>query len=173
MGWGKKLKIQFSGEDGWGSAISQNMSQLYTMLQKKPVTGDMIASIAESYIGSEDWSIASSSGPGPGTYKAHLFIEDVIDQAGGSVPKKWLGIGGPISIEEWANPESPFLVDDENWKRVTKPKEGDVVTDGKHIGFITGYRTTTHPGKKKIKQDNWGFKPGQSIDKFIIWRYVN
>ncbi|KAK6173303.1 hypothetical protein SNE40_016779 [Patella caerulea] len=134
----------------------------------------MISSIAESHIGSDDWSNDSSSETGPGTDKCHFFVADIIEQAGGSVPKKWLGIGGPIGVKEWGDPKSEFLLADDNWELVkTQPEEGDVFSNGKHVAILTGYRTSTHAGKDKIVRDNWGFKPGKSAKDYTFWRYKN
>ena len=58
-----------------------------------------------------------------------------------------------------------------------KYEDGDVVSNGKHVGIITGYKTTTSASAKadpegKIEQNNWPFRDQDYPKLKAAWRYT-
>lgn len=52
---------------------------------------------------------------------------------------------------------------------------GDIITDGKHMGFISGYRKTISASSKaedlKVVENDWGWREDQK-DTVKIFRYM-
>ena len=58
------------------------------MLYDRDVLQSEIARFADKYVGSDKWAKNSTHGPGIGKNKCNLFIADMVEEAGGSVPKR-------------------------------------------------------------------------------------
>ncbi|XP_046578702.1 uncharacterized protein LOC124286386 [Haliotis rubra] len=128
-----------------------------------------IKRVADSYIGRTRWSYASSHATGSNTNKCNIFVADVIEEAGGSVPHRWWGFAGPIGAREWGNPSSSFLTRDGCWTNHQTGREGDVIAGGGHVGIVTGGRLTTSAARYSVVKNNWGYRSGQSV---TFWRYT-
>lgn len=63
-----------------------------------------IAAVAESKVGWTLWSKASSHRTGKNTWKCNIFVAEVIEEAGGSVPHRWEihHCWTPLSGRRWA-----------------------------------------------------------------------
>ncbi|XP_067683472.1 uncharacterized protein [Haliotis asinina] len=131
--------------------------------------GSKIKRVADSYINSTRWSYASPHTTGRNTNKCNIFVADVIEKAGGSVPHRWWGVAGPIGAREWGNPRSSYLTGDRCWTNHRTGLDGDVIAGGGHVGIVTGRRLTTSAAKYSVVKNDWGYRPGQSV---TFWRYT-
>ncbi|XP_071083407.1 uncharacterized protein [Haliotis cracherodii] len=130
---------------------------------------DNAVRIADRYIGSTQWSYASSHDTGRNTNKCNIFVADVFDEAGGGVPHRWFGLAGPIGAGEWGNPRSSYLTSDRCWTNYPTGHVGDVIAGGGHVGIVTGRRITTSAARYSVVKNDWGFRPGQTV---TYWRYI-
>ncbi|KAK6173663.1 hypothetical protein SNE40_017074 [Patella caerulea] len=130
---------------------------------------DSIVREAKSRIGETKWGIASNYSTGPNTDKYHLFVADVITEAGGSVPF-WYFYRSPIGAGEWGSRWSFYLMFSPSWINVNSPLFGDVIGDGEIVGIVTGPNKTTHVAKHRVVENDWGFRPNQTL---AFWRYVH
>ncbi|XP_067683270.1 uncharacterized protein [Haliotis asinina] len=128
-----------------------------------------IKRIADSYNGSTRWSYSSRYETGRNTNKCNIFVADVIDEAGGSVPHRWWGLSGPIGAREWGNPSSSYLTSDSCWTNLQTGSEGDVIAGGGHVGIVTGLEMTTSAAHYSVVKNDWGYRPGQIV---TFWRYT-
>ncbi|KAK6173664.1 hypothetical protein SNE40_017075 [Patella caerulea] len=131
-----------------------------------PIADDIVRE-AKSHIGDPKWSRASNYSSGPNTDKYHIFVADVMKEAGGSVPS-WYFYGGPIGAGEWGSRWSFYLMFSPSWITVNSPLIGDVIGDGQIVGIMTGPNKTTHAGRRRVVENDWGFRPNQSL---AYWRY--
>lgn len=66
-------------------------------------------------------------------------------------------LGGQYpSAEQWTKPMPGFEI-------VQGPRPGDIASDGKHMGVVSGPGTTISASSKenKVVENNWGFRPDQ------------
>lgn len=135
---------------------------------------------AKSHKGSVKWSYASSYGTGKNTYKCNLFVHDVLKNVGANPPTRWSLSEfrwAQIGAAEWGNPNSSYLNKSKFWIKCKMPRQpGDVISDGKHVGIITGKKLTTSATKDKVVENDWGFRQnGAGAFKSITacWRHCN
>ncbi|ESO98599.1 hypothetical protein LOTGIDRAFT_239005 [Lottia gigantea] len=148
---------------------------LYYVSSVEAISGTTIANKADSHVESTKWSKASSHDTGRNTNKCNIFINDVMKEVGGSVPQRSWWRHSPIGAGEWGNPHSSYLSDDNCWRNVGSPSIGDVMGDGVHVAFYTGYRTTTSARYDKIVKNSWGFRSsgsGAESNTYAYWRYI-
>lgn len=82
----------------------------------------------------------------------------------------------PLGPAGWGNPNSDELKNSGCWTACwNSPRSGDVISDGKEVGFVTGFLKTTRATKKKIEETDWGFRtvprPGSTTSITGCWRY--
>jgi hypothetical protein len=96
-------------------------------------------------------------------------VNDVGDEAGATVPDiKGVFTKYPPNAGDWADPK----VEISGWVVVDKPREGDIIAEklgsGRergatgHVGIITGIEKTTSAAHDIVKENEWGFRPGQN-----------
>ncbi|XP_071084242.1 uncharacterized protein [Haliotis cracherodii] len=137
---------------------------------RSKVSGSTIARTANKYIGSTKWSYASSHKTGANTDKCNIFVAEVLEEAGATVPQRHWLTWSPIGAGEWGNARSTYLTKDACWNRATSSRSGDVIGDGVHVGIVTGSRLTTSARWDKIVRNDFGFRAVQK--PMTLWRYV-
>ncbi|ELT92483.1 hypothetical protein CAPTEDRAFT_186074 [Capitella teleta] len=133
--------------------------------------GAAIARTADSHVGSTKWSYASSHRTGRNTNKCNIFVAEVIEQAGATVPHRHFYSWSPIGAGEWGNPSSSYLTGSSCWSRVTSPRNGDVAGDGVHVAIVTGSSKTTSATSSAVVKNDWGFDPPSRVAN-VFWRYT-
>ncbi|ELT94003.1 hypothetical protein CAPTEDRAFT_197774 [Capitella teleta] len=137
--------------------------------------GAAIAKTADKYRSDTKWSVSSPHRVGIGKDKCNIFVAEVIEEAGATVPHRhwWWS---PIGAGEWGNPSSTYLTKDNCWTRVTSPQNGDVAGGHGHVAIVTGSSQTTGATSDMIVKGNWGFdyrtvKPKPRFAE-AFWRYT-
>lgn len=158
-------------------------------------SGYPMADAAHAHIGSGEWGYPNEKDPYPeDTNKCNLFVYDVANGAGYSVPKRyrWGGLKwNPPLAKHWATPSE----DIGKWKPVNDPQPGDVVAEAiqyadasGHVGIIgyphpNGLSTDVPPGSEKsvsvplqrltvsaaayvVKHNEWGWRAKNKNPKF-------
>ncbi|KAK2163371.1 hypothetical protein NP493_1466g00019 [Ridgeia piscesae] len=110
----------------------------------------------------------------PNTYKCNIFVADIIKAAGAKAPHRHWWKWSPIAAAEWGNSKSSVLEDANCWTLVsstTDAKRGDVISDGHHVGIVTGKSLTTSASsiEHQVVTNDWGFRDSQNP---TIWRYT-
>lgn len=137
--------------------------------------GRKIQQEADKHVGSSTWSFyAIRKYCKTKCNKCNMFVAEMIEDAGGSVPHRYPFVWTPIGTNEWANPKSRYLRRAWCWKLVVGCyKDGDVAaTSGNpmgHVGIVTGENTVTSANRYVIVKNNWGFRSGQNP---TFWRYT-
>lgn len=137
---------------------------LLTYLQAVWCTkGEDIAKEAKKFIGCKMWSNASNYGTGKYTEKYALFVYDVLDCVDAHPLKRWRKNNSgdfyqePIDATEWENPNSPFLSRSRFWRKCVMPHQlGDIISDGHHVGIITGDLLVTLADDNKVEEEGIG-----------------
>ncbi|KAK2163372.1 hypothetical protein NP493_1466g00016 [Ridgeia piscesae] len=135
---------------------------------------EKIAKMAESKVGSTLWSFASTHKTGANTNKCNIFVGEMIEAAGATVPHRHWWMWSPIGAAEWGSSSSSYLLSNKCWTLVsstTDAKRGDVISDGHHVGIVTGQSLTTSASARtqNVVTNDWGFKASQNP---TIWRYT-
>ena len=142
----------------------------------KPWTPDGSVEIARKYLGSADWSVDSEKDNFPsGTNKCNKFVYDALEESGAKVPlinddrNPFTDEKYPPVATDWEDKEKEI----EGWVVVDNPKTGDVASDGKHVGIVSGVETTVSASSRedKVVENDWGFRSGQA-GKITFRRYV-
>ena len=100
-----------------------------------------------------------------------IFVAEMIESAGGSVPNWYESPWSPIDAKEFANPHSSYLSDDGCWSLLTECyKRGDVTAEPEtphgHVGIVTDKARTASARSHTIVKSAWGFD-----GKETFWRY--
>ncbi|XP_067683476.1 uncharacterized protein [Haliotis asinina] len=140
------------------------------LFSKSTVSGTDIQRTADKYIGSTKWSQASSHRTGANTNKCNIFVAEVLEEAGATVPHRHVLTWSPIGAGEWGNPNSEYLNDDSCWTHVTSAQVGDVIGDGVHVGIVTGSQLTTSARYDKVVKNDFGFRSSQA--DMTLWRFT-
>jgi len=114
---------------------------------------------------------------GVGAPKCNAFVYDAIEGGGRDVGR----INGRIPVaKEWGNPGSGI----KGYHTVTSPAEGDVASNGHHVGIVVtldngklgtvSAATPDAPGGValpfgKVLKNDWGFRDGQRKE-MVFWR---
>ena len=117
-----------------------------------------------------------------GENKCNLFVYEMIlasgydigtpNTAGFSHIYLWLKgkYNRPPCCSDWYNKKVPgftFIGEGEEGKRICQ--QGDIVTDGKHVGIIAGNGKTISAAHDKVVENDWGFRQNQK--KLRYFRY--
>lgn len=54
------------------------------------------------------------------------------------------------------------------FSRVSDPQAGDIATDGKHVGIVSGKNKTISATEGKVVENDWGFREGK---EYRYYRY--
>lgn len=150
-----------------------------------------VVNAAKKYIGSKDWNFFAKKGNVLwGECKCNIFVAQVLGEAGLKVPctnkaGKYVSIvlnligdstERPLCCADWYNTDNGT-----KWEAVklvgkgvdglNKSWPGDIVTDGKHIGIISGPKktisATLHDG---VVENDWGWRSEQ-LSSMKVFRY--
>ena len=103
--------------------------------------------------------------------KDYLFIYEMLTKGG--VEDLLQDTGNPYSSLQWYKGEVPDIdYIGEGIEGLNKSWPGDIVTDGFHIGIISGPSKTIHVSETKniVIEDEWGWRK-EDLDKVKIFRY--
>ena len=168
--------------------------KLKATLEKKYVPAiTQIIPVARHYAGSAQWAYKANRPPyGPNTNKCNLFVYEILNEAGASVPMKtrdrgWFKgifkaryVKHPPLAGQWADRS----VSIPGWKVVNTPQVGDVAAEAGQYSNATGHvgivSAVTQGGKKgktisasattnTVVENTWGFRGGQNV---VFRRYV-
>ncbi|KAI0222277.1 hypothetical protein LSAT2_026486 [Lamellibrachia satsuma] len=119
-----------------------------------------IAKQAKNHVGSKIWSKASKHKLGADTNKCNIFVAEMIEKAGASLPHRHWWSRSPIGATEWANQKSRYLTRSGCWKNVKSACRGDVMAEFIHVGIVTGTKKTTSASSRvhKVVTNNWGLE---------------
>jgi RHS repeat-associated protein len=150
----------------------------------------LIADIAASYDGDENWALDGAAGPGRGVYKCNAFVAKVVRDAGGTIPD----INGDANLPPVAGQWGDANFDISGWIVVVTPRRGDVVAvkasgadflaipgvghiaramgaASGHVAFYTGSQRTTGAAPYGVKTTMWPWRPDDH-GVIVIRRYV-
>ena len=105
-----------------------------------------------------------------GEDKSNLFIYEVLYAAGADIGTPNMAnpiknadlspcfLSRPPSAKDWFDEKvkNVILVGEGNPRNI-KWEEGDVITDGDHIGIVTRCGKTINAGENEIVENDWGF----------------
>ncbi len=116
-----------------------------------------------------------------GEWKCNLFVYEVIYAAGKDIgtPNKLNGWGHPIlamqnkldrppCAKDWFNEEvsaAKYIGEGDNGRK--KCEQGDIITDGTHMGIVAGNKKTISAGEYEVVHNDWGFR-GENVKIFRI-----
>ncbi|KAI0237426.1 hypothetical protein LSAT2_012047 [Lamellibrachia satsuma] len=135
---------------------------------------EKIAKKAEANIGSKVWAKAVAHKVGAGEWKCNIFVAEMIEAAGASVPHRHWYMWSPIGANEWAKTDSSYLVDSGCWTHVTSSGRGDVAAYGGHVGIVVGTDTVVSAKRDDVVKDYsyqgafYNLPAGQNP---TFWRY--
>ncbi|XP_038054600.1 uncharacterized protein LOC119726812 [Patiria miniata] len=137
------------------------------------VTGSTIAQVARGYTGSTVWSFVSSHRTGRNTNKCNIFVAEVLEEAGATVPHRWPRWlrWSPVGAGEWGNRYSSYLSEDRCWTYSSTAGLGYVAGDGRHVAIVTGTRQTTSARSDMVVTNDFGFRSSQE-GSIIFWKYT-
>jgi len=93
-----------------------------------------------------DYGYSGKHGPGPGKNKCNAFVDDVLNNTRVQ-PRRWGGLGGPISAGTWADPNAIIP----HFPVVKDPKPGDIVAVAHNYTDASGHvAIVVVPGKSSI-----------------------
>lgn len=158
-----------------------------------------VVAAAKAKIGSKDWAwYAFKDNFIPTEPKCNLFVAQCLGEGGFEVPytntegtkatilhAPWNFIAGfwgeqnkistkrPLTARQWYNGECPgTTLVGEGKVGLEKSWPGDIVTDGSHVGIISGPQKTISASAKenKVVENTWGWRPDE-IPKMRVYRY--
>ena len=149
-----------------------------------------VVNCAKSHIGSGDWGVfcVRKSDDGKvqfnfGEPKCNLFVYEMLiaGGVGQELPNKAGFLGGifnqlkdrPYTAKQWHNGEVPKMkLVGSGVDGLNKCWPGDIVTDGSHVGIISGPQKTISASAKTntIVENNWGWRKENYAD-VKIFRY--
>ena len=103
--------------------------------------------------------------------KDYLFIYEMLTKGG--VEDILDDNNNPYTCLQWHKEEVPdMILVGYGIDGLNKSWPGDIVTDGFHIGIISGPQKTIHISEKNniVVEDNWGWRK-EDFDKVKIFRY--
>ncbi|KAK2191044.1 hypothetical protein NP493_60g00039 [Ridgeia piscesae] len=122
----------------------------------------IISHIATDFINSKKWKGNETA----------LFVAQVFEMAGVTVPNTNWFCWCPIGVDEWGKANSTYLTCGWCWVKTTCPRMGDVAGNGKIAAIVGEKNTTIYPSSSGVVVKNKvAFQPGSSKD-FIFWTYV-
>ena len=114
-----------------------------------------------------------------GEWKCNLFVYEILLASGKDIgtPNKANALSHPIlalenkldrppCTSDWYNKTvsgMTFIGEDDDGKN--KCKQGDIITDGSHMGIVAGNNTTISAGEKEVLHNDWGFR-GEKVRIF-------
>jgi hypothetical protein len=161
-----------------------------------------VVAAAKSHLGKWSWSVIWDRASDQGHFlptepKCNLFVAEMLAQGGFEVPlvngagkwRSWIldaidaKAGRPPTAQQWYNHEVPATtMIGSGQVGLEKSWPGDIITDGKHIGIITGPQKTIHVSKdaapmgsgnvgvREVTESQWGWLPAQWAS-MKIFRY--
>jgi len=114
-----------------------------------------------------------------GEWKCNLFVYEILLAAGYDVgtPNKINGLAHPILAAQNKLDRPPCAIDWYN-KKVSgmsfigegdegrkNCKQGDIITDGNHMGIVAGNNKTISAGESEVLHNDWGFR-GENVRIF-------
>ena len=110
---------------------------------------DRVLSNARSIMNSPtaaSYAYQGTHAPGPGKNKCNTFVGDVLSDSDVQ-PRRWFGLGGPISAGDWADPTK----DIPHFPVVKDPRPGDIVAVAHSYSDASGHVAIVEvPGKSTI-----------------------
>ena len=92
------------------------------------------------------YGFKGDKGPGANKNKCNAFVSDVLQNTG-VAPRRWWGLGGPISAGTWADPTASIP----NFPVVSAPKAGDIVAIAHNYADASGHvAIVSVPGQSTI-----------------------
>ena len=158
-----------------------------------PELNQKIVDQAKLFIGSSDWSWTgtkiSYDGKalfGNGEFKCNLFVYDVLGICGikmdlpnqpGRFRKFIIKSERPYTTKQWYNEQVPnFKYIGKGVKALEQSVPGDIITDGKHMGIISGPQLVISASSRpedenKVVENEWGWR--EDIKNNVkIFRYI-
>lgn len=143
---------------------------------------------AKQYIGSTDWTKGKkrTSFDGEVTFKekepkCNLFVYEVLKQAGidTGLPNKYGRLfiqKRPYRCKQWYAEEVPnFKFMGKGKEALKQSKPGDIITQGKHIGIISGFKKTisasSRSNENKVVENDFGWREDEQ-DIVKVFRYM-
>lgn len=143
--------------------------------RQKEWTPTQTVSEAKRHVGSEAWRQDVERGDfDDNDYKCNLFVFEMARNSGAEIPLMHRS-RNPLSDDryppvaaDWRNPETEI----EGWVVVKKPEPGDIVSDGDHMGIVSGDNTTISASstENKVVENDFGFSGDPK--KVTYRRYV-
>lgn len=171
--------------------VSPNKNPRGNAPKKKKARQSIVIDIAKKLIGSSSWNKFYKKGNFlPGEPKCNLFVAEVLEKAGFNVPytnkagkisSKVLDIMNestdrPLTAKDWYDGKCPgTTLVGRGAEGLEKSWPGDIITDGSHIGIISGPQKTISASSKpldlmQVIENDWGWKPNE-IPNIVIYRY--
>nr|XP_022295738.1 uncharacterized protein LOC111105680 [Crassostrea virginica] len=142
---------------------------------------------ARNKVHSTKWSLANSWN-GDNVYKnkwkCNLFVYDVLQEVKASTPKRWSWWRfrwGPIGANEWANPDSRYLIRTGCYHTVkySDRRIGDIIAfkrnrNSGHMGIVSTSGNYISAQRNQVKEDNVDsfLRRDASIVRTTVWRNV-
>lgn len=147
-----------------------------------------VVQCAKKYIGSKDWDKNVDKGSVlSDEYKCNLFVAEVLNEAGFEVPytnkagikamirlisKLDFNFDRPLVAAQWYKGECPgTTLVGEGVNGLNKAWPGDIITNGVHVGIISGpKKTISATPSQGVVENDWGWRAGD-IDSMKVFRY--
>jgi RHS repeat-associated protein len=107
-----------------------------------------------------------------GKWKCNKFVYDMLVKSGAPVPLigGWMG-GNPPAANQWGDKNCHIKDYPVVWPIPATPSIGDIISDGHHVGIVSGPGTTVSAARPGVVNNDWGFRPDQA-GKLVIRRYT-
>lgn len=162
---------------------SFDVSPVVTTTQE-PTTPSKIWRTARSKIGSMDWSKLNKwrwNRRYINGWKCNLFVYDVLLESGAEAPNRRMIGHNPIGANEWANPQSGFVLATGCYRNVPFENriKGDIIAfrsnyGSGHMGIVSTNGNYISALRQMIEENSvQDFLETQStIDRTTVWRYT-
>lgn len=167
----ERLPLNFADPSGL-EAVSEMFRQNWGL--PKGCDCYRIVTIAQRTLGSGRWALDAPNGDfGAGQNKCNLYVCDVISEALGWCPRRWGGLGGPISAGTWGDPDAEIP----GFPVVKTPQLGDVAAvpypysnATGHVGFVSGPRSTISAPGGPVTETGWPWDPSSTPQGTPVFR---
>ncbi|KAK3095678.1 hypothetical protein FSP39_017510 [Pinctada imbricata] len=143
------------------------------IVKEKISSSIRIYNTARQHLNSKQWALHSDVHGSRGKDKSHMFVSDVLREAGLNAPsaRPWFYGYAPIPSSEWGNRHSPIIHAHNCYHSVSVPILGDIVAfpnprGHTHVGIVSPRGHFICTSDKKIIE----MKIPTNI-KRLFWRY--
>jgi RHS repeat-associated protein len=152
------LQHLFNAENGY-----------YSIKERLGRMRDQLVQNARSLVGSTKWAPENWRFPYTGNIgstdwssnKCNVFCGEMVRDAGMLQGFRKNTLFSWLSAESWYSGESA------GWTQVDSPLSGDIITDGHHMGIVSGKNTSISSASSgKILENDWGFRDQRNIRYF-------